>query len=375
MDDALSLLREILGLLSVPLLVLLNSFFVAAEFALVAVRRTKVEEMIRKKRAGAEAVKRAVSHLDGAIAATQLGITLASLALGWIGEPAIASLLDPLLSLLPVQWVDTASHSFSAIIAFTTITFLHVIIGELAPKALALQRPDEISLLVASPLLIFAKITRPAIVLMNGVGNWVVRQLGFKPVSGHQMVHSVEELSLLVEETRQAGVLPADEAEYLRNVFRLSSKCVCDIVVPPEKVAALEIHASEEEILVAVREGAHTRMPVYDRDFNHIVGIVNTKDLFYLFSLRGVVVLHDALYKPFYFSPSLSVAAALREFKRQKKQMAVVKDNDGHVLGIVTLEDVIEEIVGDIEDEHDLPRNNRPENSKPEQQKMQPQLS
>jgi CBS domain containing-hemolysin-like protein len=370
MDDALALLREILGLLSVPLLVLLNSFFVAAEFALVAVRRTKVEEMIKKKRAGAEAVKRAVSHLDGAIAATQLGITLASLALGWVGEPAIAHLFEPLLHWLPVNWINLASHSISAIIAFTMITFLHVVIGELAPKALALQRPDEISLLVASPLLIFAKITHPVIVIMNGVGNWIVRLLGFKPVSGHQMVHSVEELGLLVEETRKAGVLPADQAEYLYNVFRLSAKCVCEIVVPPEKVAALEIHASEEKILEAVREGAHTRMPVYDGDLDHIIGIVNTKDLFYLFSLRGVVVLHDALYKPLFFPPNMSVAVALREFKRQKKQMAVVKDNTGHVLGIVTLEDIIEEIVGDIEDEHDLPRNGRYE-----QQKMQPQIS
>jgi CBS domain containing-hemolysin-like protein len=359
-----------LGLLSVPLLVLLNSFFVAAEFALVAVRRTKVEEMIKKKRAGAEAVRKAVSRLDDAIAATQLGITLASLSLGWVGEPAIARLLEPILQVLPVQWVKLASHSLSAIIGFTTITFLHVVIGELAPKALALQRPDEISLLVASPLLIFAKIARPVIVLMNGAGNWVVRLLGFKPVSGHQMVHSVEELGLLVEETRQAGGLSPDQAEYLRNVFRLSSKSVCDIVVPREKVAALEVHASEEKILEAVREGAHTRMPVYDRDFDRIVGIVNTKDLFYLFSLRGVVVLQDALYKPLYFPANMSVAVALREFKRQKKQMAVVKDNSDHVLGIVTLEDVIEEIVGDIEDEHDQPRNGRPE-----QQKVQPQLS
>ncbi len=370
MDDALALVRELLGLFSVPLLVLLNAYFVAAEFALVAVRRTQVEEMVKKKRAGAEAVRKAITRLDDAIAATQLGITLASLALGWVGEPAIAHLLDPLLSLLPVQWVDTASHSLSAVIAFMTITFLHVVIGELAPKALALQRPDEISLLIASPLLIFAKVTRPAISVMNGAGNWIVRLLGFKPVSGHQMVHSVEELYLLVEETRNAGVLPADQAEYLRNVFRLSTKCVGDIVVPREKVAALEIHASEEKILEAVREGAHTRMPVYDRDIDHLVGVVNTKDLFYLFSLRGIVVLQDAMYKPLYLLPTLSVAAALKEFKRQKKQMAVVKDASGHVLGIVTLEDVLEEIVGEIEDEHDLPRNGSPES-----QKVQPQVS
>src|SRR5574341_1342698 len=348
MDAVLSVLREILGLLSVPLLVLLNSFFVAAEFSLVAVRRTQVEEMVRKKRAGAEAVKKATTHLDDAIAATQLGITLASLALGWIGEPAIATLLDPLLHWLPIQWVKVASHSLSAIIAFTTITFLHVVIGELAPKALALQRPDEISLFVASPLIIFARIARPAIVLMNGVGNWFVRRLGFQPVSGHQMVHSVEELTLLVEETRKAGMLPADQAEYLRNVFRLSSKCVCDIVVPIERAATLEVHTPEEKILEAVREGAHTRMPVYDQNINNVIGIVNTKDLFYLFSLRGVVTLVDALYPAIFFPPNMSVAVALREFRRQKKQMAVVKDNGtGLVLGIVTLEDVLEEIVGE----------------------------
>jgi CBS domain containing-hemolysin-like protein len=359
MDDVLDFLRYLLGLLSIPILVLLNSFFVAAEFALVAVRRTKVEEMVKKGRVGATAVRKAVSRLDDAIAATQLGITLASLALGWVGEPAVAHLIEPLFRFLPISWADLASHSFSAVLAFSLITFLHVVIGELAPKALALQRPDEISLFVASPLLLFAKITRPAILLMNGVGNWIVRRLGFKPVSGHQMVHSVEELTLLVEETRRAGVLPADQAEYLRNVFRLSSKCVCDIVVPLEQIAALEVHTSEEKILEAVREGAHTRMPVYDGDFNHIIGIVNTKDLFYLFSLRGVIALVDALYPPLFFPPNMSVAEALREFRRQKRQMAVVRDNSGHVFGIVTLEDVLEEIVGEIEDEHDLPQNGR----------------
>ncbi|MDZ7289827.1 MAG: hemolysin family protein [candidate division KSB1 bacterium] len=361
MDNALQILRYVLGVLSVPLLVLLNSFFVAAEFSLVAVRRTRVEELIKKNRLGATAVRRAISQLDNAIAATQLGITLASLALGWVGEPAIASLLAPLLHMLPIQWLKIASHSVSAIIAFTTITFLHVTVGELAPKAVALQRPDEVSLFVASPLLIFSKFARPAIMLMNGFGNWVVRLLGFKPVSGHQMVHSVEELNLLVEETHRAGVLPADQAEYLQNVFRLSSKCVCDIIVPRDKVAALEVHAPEEKVLEAVREGAHTRMPVFDREFDHVIGIVNTKDLFYLFSLRGVVALIDALYPPLFFPPNMPVAVALREFRRLRKQMAVVRDSNGHVWGIVTLEDIIEEIVGEIEDEHDVPRQKKPQ--------------
>ncbi|NUO81575.1 HlyC/CorC family transporter [candidate division KSB1 bacterium] len=335
--------------------VALNGFFVAAEFALVAVRRTRVEEMVKQGRSGAAAVRQATSHLDDAIAATQLGITLASLALGWIGEPAVSHLIEPLFQHLPGTWSELASHSFAAALSFTLITFLHVVIGELAPKAMSLQRPDDVALVVAAPLLFFSKIAHPAVLMMNGVGNWVVRRLGFEPVSGHQMVHSVEELSLLVEETRRAGVLPPDQAEYLRNVFRLSSKCVGELIVPREQVAALELHASEKEVLEAVRESAHTRMPVYDRDFDHIVGIINTKDLFYLFSLRGVVTIVDAMYPPVRFPAKMSVALALREFRRQKKQLAVVSDEYGHSLGIVTLEDVMEEIVGEIEDEHDLP--------------------
>ena len=355
MDNLFSLLSDLLRVLAIPLLVLLNGFFVAAEFSLVAVRRTRVEEMVREKRAGAPAVQYTVAHLDDAIAATQLGITLASLALGWIGEPAVSHLLHPLISRLPGEWSAVASHTVAAALAFTSITFLHVVIGELAPKALALQRPDEISLFVASPLLAFARVTRPAITVMNGAGNAIVKLLGFQPVSGHQMVHSVEELSLLVEETRRAGVLPADQAEYLRNVFRLSSKRVGDIMIPMAQVATLEVHASEEEVIEAVRNGVHTRMPVYQGHIDNIIGFVNAKDLFYLFGLHGVIALMDALYPPTFFPPTMSVALALREFRRQKKQMAVVKDREGHALGMITLEDVLEEIVGEIEDEHDTP--------------------
>lgn len=355
MNTVLFVLGEILRVLAIPLLVLLNAFFVAAEFALVAVRRTRIEEMVNQNKAGALAVRRAVKHLDDAIAATQLGITLASLALGWIGEPAIAHLLEPLMRWLPVELSEVASHSISVVLAFITITFLHVVIGELAPKALALQRPDEISLYVASPLLAFARVARPAITVMNGAGNAIVKALGFKPVSGHQMIHSVEELTLLVEETRRAGVLPPDQAEYLRNVFRLSAKRVVDIMIPISQVAMLEVHSSDEEVIDAVREGVHTRMPVYQDNVDNIIGIVNTKDLFYLFGMHGVITLMDALRPVTFFPPTMSVAVALREFRRQKKQMAVVKDEAGHVLGIVTLEDVLEEIVGEIEDEHDTP--------------------
>jgi putative hemolysin len=343
----------ILGVLAVPLLVLVNAMFVAAEFSLVSVRRTRVEELVKARRVGALAVKTAIDHLDDAIAATQLGITLASLSLGWIGEPCVVRGLEPLLRFLPENWRDVFGHGLATAIAFALITSMHVILGELAPKAVALQRPDTVGLWVAQPLLLFAKIMRPFIAVMNALGNGVVRMLGFEPVSGHQMVHSVEELGLLIEETRRAGVLPRDAAQYVTNVFRLRAKKVRDCMVPLEKMAALELHMPEGQILDAVRVGAHTRMPVYDRDPNNIVGIVNTKDLFHLFSLRGIVVLDDAMYLPIYVDPDRPIADMLREFRRRRRPMALVREKDGHVLGLITLEDIIEEIIGEIEDEHD----------------------
>jgi CBS domain containing-hemolysin-like protein len=346
---------SLLGVLIVPLLVLANAFFVAAEFALVAVRESRVNEMVMQRRLGAHAVKHAVENLDDAIAATQLGITLASLALGWVGEPSMAHLLEPLFSFLPEEGSWIAAHTLATILAFVLITFLHVILGELAPKAVALERPDSVSLWVARPLLWFSRVMRPAISLMNALGNGVVRLAGFKPISGHEMVHSVEELGLIIEETRRAGLIPRDHAEFVRNVFRMPAKRVRDCMVPRDQMAALELHMPEERILDEVREGAHTRMPVYDTTLDNIVGIVNTKDLFHLFSLRGIVVLDDAMYPPVLVDPEQSISDLLRQFRGQRRPMGVVRGADGKVLGLITLEDIVEEIVGEIEDEHDPP--------------------
>ncbi len=342
-------------LLSVPALVLLNGFFVAAEFSLVAVRRTQVEELIRQGRRGAFSLRKQVEHLDHAIAATQLGITIASIGLGWVGEPALARLLWPVFSFLAPAWQGAAAHTTAVAIAFLLITFMHVILGELAPKAMALQKPAAVALWVALPLEYFTKLTRPIVVVMNGLGNWVVRRLGFHPVTGEQMLHSVEELTMLVDQVEEAGLLTSDQAEFVQNVFELSTKQVRDCMVPREKMAALELQTPPDKILEVVRQGAHTRLPVYDGDLDNIVGIVNTKDLFYLFSLRGVVVLQDALYPALFLKPEQPVADALRLFRRAHRPMAVVRDDDGKTLGLITLEDVLEEIVGDIEDEHDRP--------------------
>ncbi len=345
----------VLGLVSIPALVALNGFFVAAEFALVAVRKTRVEELERQGVRRARAVLTAIEHLDRYIAATQLGITLASIALGMVGEPALAHFIEPLFGFLAEAWRGAATHSAATAIAFLLITFMHVVFGELIPKSVALQVPDKTSLWVAKPLIVFARLTRPLIVVMNGLGNSILRLFGFRSAAGPEMVHSVEELLLLIEDTEEAGILDAEQADILENVFRMTNKRVGDCMVPRSKMAALELNMPPEKVLEAVRSGAHTRMPVYEGDLDHIVGIVNTKDLFYLFSLRGVVILDDALYRPLFLKPDEGLDTALRLFRKARRPMALVRADDGKILGLITLEDVIEEIVGDIEDEHDQP--------------------
>lgn len=350
--EEFGLLGNILGILSIPALVALNGFFVAAEFALVAVRRTRVEEMIAQGVRRAKAVESAIEHLDQSIAATQLGITLASLGLGWVAEKSLANSLIGMFAGLPSPWDSIANHGVAGTIAFTLVTFLHVVFGELFPKTVALQAPDRVSLWVAYPLSWFSLMTRPFIAAMNGTGNYIAKLCGFTP-SAESNVHSVEELALLIEDTEEAGILDPEQAELVVNVFRLSQKQVSDCMVPRDRMAALEMSLPEEKILDAVRSGAHTRMPVYSGDLDNIVGIVNTKDLFYLFSLKGVVVLEDAVYPAIYLKPDEEVANALRLFRKAKRHMALVRDEGGKIHGVITLEDILEEIVGDLEDEHD----------------------
>jgi CBS domain containing-hemolysin-like protein len=355
-DAPLSLEFNLLLLLSVPALILLNAFFVAAEFALVAVRKTQVEEEVRKGSRSARILHNQITHLDHAIAATQLGITIASIGLGWVGERALAGLLDPLLHGPMAEWSGVAAHTMASAIAFVFITFFHVALGELAPKAIALQRPVQTSLWLAIPLELFTRVTRPFVILMNGIGNGFLRLVGFHALDGEKMVHSVEELRMLVGEVEEAGLLSPEQADYVINVFRLTQKKVSECMVPREKLAALELMTPPEQVLEAVRSGAHTRIPVYEGELDNVVGIVNTKDLFYLFSVRGVVLLQDAMYPPLFLKPEQPIDDALLLFRRSRKHMAVVRTAEGKVVGLITLEDILEEIVGDIEDEHDRPQ-------------------
>jgi CBS domain containing-hemolysin-like protein len=361
---------DLAGMLLIPALVILNGLFVAAEFALVSVRKTRIEELIKRGVKSARSVETAMNRLDRSIAATQLGITLASIGLGFVGEPAVAELIKPLANYLPEGWRGVATDSIAGLLAFLLITYMHVVFGELIPKTLALETADKTALWLSGPLNVFARLSRPLLLTINGTATFILRLLGYQAASGEEMVHSVEELKLLIEDSEEAGILDPDQAEFVQNVFHLSNKRVRDCMVPREKMAALELSTPPDKVLEAVRTGAHTRIPVYEGKLDSIVGIVNTKDLFYLFSLQGVVILQDAMYPPLFLKPEESMANALRLFRRARRPMALVRDEQDVILGLITLEDVVEEIVGDIEDEHDrptpkVPRGRRPLTSRP----------
>jgi CBS domain containing-hemolysin-like protein len=345
---------SLVGLLGVALMVSANAYFVATEFALVAVRRSQLKIWVRDGKAGAGSAMRAVEHLDDAIAATQLGITLASLGLGWIGEPAMASLLHPALEALGLGDVRLL-HTVSVVVSFAVITFLHVVLGELAPKAFALDRPGPIALAFAAPLLVFGRICRPALWVMNGAGNAVVRLFGVRRASEAHGAHSPEELSLLVDEARQSGALRADTGRLLGNVFRLARTRVRDVMVPRSRIFAVERNAPIEPLLEEVREQGYTRIPVCSGGLDNVVGVLHAKDLFHLYAERGLFVLDDLLRNVPEMPPDISMLEALRRFRRRRGHLAVVREAGGPVLGLVTLEDVLEEIVGEIEDEHDVP--------------------
>jgi len=341
------------GLALIPVLIVINGFFVAAEFAVVAVRKSRVEELVNQGVPGAKSFMAAVEDLDRSVAASQLGITIASLALGLVSEPALYQLVEPLLANAPASWQGVVTHLISVGLTLSLITYMHVVFGEQMPKIAALQSAEKIGLWVAIPLNLLARCTLPVIRLMNGSSMFFLKLLGFKPDSEEGEVHSVDELRILIEESEEAGLIEPEAADYVRNVFALSNKKVSDVMVPWEKVASLELHTPPDKVMDAVRDGAHTRMPIYDTEANNVVGIVNTKDLFYLFSLRGIVVLHDAIYPAQFLKPEEPVSTALRLFRKSHRPMAIIRTSEGQVLGILTLEDVLEEIVGDIEDEHD----------------------
>jgi CBS domain containing-hemolysin-like protein len=342
------------GLIAIPVLIAVNAFFTAAEYSLVAVRKTRVEELVQKGVRRARSVAFAKSRLDRSIAATQLGITLASIALGAVGESVLATFLQHVLTFIPERLGPLTAHSVAAILAIVGITYVHVILGEQIPKIVVIYSPDRVALRTAWFLNGFARVTSPILRLMNATTHLILRQFGYSRADMHHQVASVEELRMLVEDTQEAGLIEEDTAVFVQNVFRLTDKTVRDCMIPKEKMDALEVHTPTAKVLAVVRRSGHTRLPVYDGEIDNIVGILNTKHLFSLITLGQVVILEDVLYPATFILPDETVSVALRLFKKTRRPMAIVRDAEKHVLGMLTLEDVLEEIVGDIEDEHDV---------------------
>jgi CBS domain containing-hemolysin-like protein len=354
MDSSAAL--DVFKLILVVLLVLANGFFVAAEFSLVSVRRTRVAELVASGHSGAEAVQKAIQNPDRVIAATQLGITIASLGLGWLGEPALGHLLQPLVAFFPLPIQSEVSHSISAITAFIAITFLHVVAGELAPKSIALQDPERTSLFVAGPTLLTERIFKPAIWALNGTGYALLRLLGVEPASGHELAHSVEELKMLVTASAEDGVVKAEESEMLHAVFDFGNLVVRQVMIPRTEIVAVEANTSLEEIIALISQSTYTKFPVYEESLDQIIGVVHVKDL--LNALQDPecqdFVARQLAREPLFAPETISVNTLLRQFRDHRQHIAIVMDEYGGTAGLVTLEDLLEEIVGEVSDPFDV---------------------
>jgi putative hemolysin len=343
------------GLISIIALVLANAFFVATEFAIVAIRRSRLEQLDAEGRAGARAAKDIVGHLDAYIAACQFGITLASLGLGWLGEPALARLIEPPLEQFFGNLAPAAAHGIAIGIAFGLITTLHIVIGELAPKGLALQRTEGTALAVALPMQLFYHIFKLPILLLNAVGNGVLKLMGLRPASGHEMVHSVSELRFLLESMLSAGVMETSEVRIASRAFEFGDVTAGSIMTPRVQLEALPVTSSRDEIIAWAKSTVHRRLLIYRDSLDQIIGLVYLGDLFKALDQPPEQFDTRRLLRPVMAVPESKRADdLLEEMRAARQQLAVIIDEYGGTAGIVTIEDLVEALVGQIEEEPDL---------------------
>lgn len=343
----------ILNLLVVALLLFANAFFVATEFALVSVRKTRLAQLSKEGNKLAKIALDSINHLDRSIAAVQLGITIASIGLGWVGEAALVKLIQPLFNFLPDSMQAVATHSLAVSIAFALITFMHVVIGELMPKSIAIQHPETTALVVAKPMSFITKIFTPFIFLLNGFGNWLLSLMKIPPAHVGHLVHTVEELDMIIDESHKEGVLNDTEKDILQNVFKFSDIMAKQVMVPRPDVVSIPIDITADELKKLTIENQYTRYPVYEEDLDKVVGILHLKDLYTLIIEGKEIILKDILRPAILVPETLTIDKLVHEFKTKRAQMALVIDEFGGVSGLVTLEDVLEEIVGEVQDEFD----------------------
>lgn len=333
-------------------LVFLNGFFVAAEFAIVKVRYSQIELRAQKGNRLAGVAKNILNHLDAYLSATQLGITLASLGLGWIGEPVVSKLLIALFHAVGFDLSEELAHSIALPVAFATITVLHIVFGELAPKSIAIRKPEETTLAVSLPMRAFFLLFRPAIWLLNGFANFILKLIGISPVDEHE-AHSTEELRLLVKQSQKSGAIKEDNFQIIQKAFDFSELTVQQVMVPRQHIFALEVDTPREEILQEVLENGYSRIPVYDDDIDNVLGMVFAKDIFKAniqdenWELKGLLRPVQYVYN------SARLNRVLKDFQLKKVHIGLVIDEYGGTEGLIALEDILEELVGEIQDEYD----------------------
>ena len=349
-----TLIKVVAKLAAVLFFVAANGFFVGAEFALVSVRRPRLEARAAAGSRRAQAGLRLISDPTSFISATQLGITLASLALGWIGEPTVAALLQPVASSIASEGrAGYVAHLFAIIVAFAAITFLHIVLGELMPKMIALERAEALALIVARPLEIFAKVFRWPLWIFNRTGSTLGRLIGLKSSLQHTAVYSEVELRQLVDISRESGHLRAEERRLIHRVFEFSDTLVREAMVPRPAIAAISADCSVQDITRAFQQHRYSRLPVYRGSLDNVIGFIHSKDLMPYLLRPEDFRLEYVLQPPMYVVDTARLEDVLRQMQKAKTHFGFVVDEHGGVEGIITLEDLLEEIVGDISDEHD----------------------
>lgn len=345
---------DIFNLLLLFSLIGLTAFFVAVEFAIIRVRSTRIDQLIAEGKRGALSAKRVTSNLDEYLSACQLGITITALGLGWIGEPTVEKILSPLFKHIEVS--DSLEHVLSFGIAFSLVTFLHVVVGELAPKTIAIQKAERITLLLAKPIIIFYKMLYPFIWVLNGSARLLIRLLGFKPASEHENSHSEDELRMILSESYKSGEINKSELNYMNNIFDFDNKTAKDIMIPRTHMVTLSSEDVLSDILSLYRQEAYTRYPITNEgNRDDIIGVVNIKDLL---SKRleepNVSITVGTLMKPVIrVLENTSLHDLLRKMQSEQTHLAIIIDEYGGTSGMVTAEDILEVIVGEIRDEFD----------------------
>ena len=343
----------LLQLLLVLFLIFMNGFFVAAEFVCVKVRPSRIETLIQDGSRRAKYAKELTDHLDASLSVTQLGITLASLGLGWVGEPAVSELILPMTNAAGLDPVF--GHTIALAIAFTLITSMHIIFGELTPKSMAIQDVEGILLAIAFPMVIFSRIFKPFVWVLNHIANWTARQLGYR--SGiEEEAHTEQEIRLLMEESHRKGLIDDTEAGFVDKVFDFNDLNVREIMTPRTDMVCLYLEDSFRENMKTVLEEKLTRYPLCREDKDHIVGFIHVKDMIHAMAEGRRPILRRLVRKALVVPESMDISVLLKTMQANRSQMAVVVDEYGGTAGIVTIEDIVEEIVGDIQDEFDEER-------------------